>query len=131
MINFIKNSLRELEHVVWPTPKETRTYMIYTVSIIVVMTIFLMILGYAFRMGLDQAKYTINPESRNALQNLQMQQAESNEEALKAMYEAQGLTAPTTTESQPTVTVENVEATSTEGSVEVTTDTSASGSAAQ
>jgi preprotein translocase SecE subunit len=37
MIQFVKDSLRELKHVVWPTNEETRNYF---VIVIVVLTLF-------------------------------------------------------------------------------------------
>jgi preprotein translocase SecE subunit len=49
MLSFIKNSLAELEHVVWPTSTESKKYMIYTVSVIIVMATLLAILGYGIR----------------------------------------------------------------------------------
>jgi preprotein translocase SecE subunit len=52
MANFIKESLGELEHVVWPTPKETRKYMNFTVATIIVMTIVLSLVGYFFQQSL-------------------------------------------------------------------------------
>lgn len=44
MFKFIANAFREIGHVVWPTPKETRTYMNYTVVTIIVLTIFLSVI---------------------------------------------------------------------------------------
>jgi preprotein translocase SecE subunit len=46
MSNFIKDSLEELDHVVWPTNAESKKYMLYTVGTIIVMTIILAIVGY-------------------------------------------------------------------------------------
>jgi len=40
MANFIKDSLAELEHVVWPTHIETKQFFQAVVGIIVAMTIF-------------------------------------------------------------------------------------------
>ncbi len=63
MFTFIRDSFGELEHVVWPTPKETRKYMNYTVAVIVIMTIILSVVGYFFRESLLFARHTINPNS--------------------------------------------------------------------
>lgn len=52
MSNFIKNSLEELEHVVWPTNAESKKYMAYTVGVIVVMASILAVLGFFIREGL-------------------------------------------------------------------------------
>jgi preprotein translocase SecE subunit len=49
MLQFIKNARSELEHVVWPTPTETRKYMNYTVGVIIALAILLAILAYAIR----------------------------------------------------------------------------------
>jgi preprotein translocase SecE subunit len=40
MANFLKESLAELEHVVWPTHLETKKFFQVVVTIIVLMTIF-------------------------------------------------------------------------------------------
>ncbi len=52
MIKFIKHAFSELEHVVWPTPEESKKYMIYTVGVIIIMATLLAILGYGLRRGL-------------------------------------------------------------------------------
>ncbi len=52
MIQFIKDALTELEHIVWPTPTESKKYMIYTVGTIIVLGVFLAVVGYALRSGL-------------------------------------------------------------------------------
>ncbi len=48
MANFFTEAFQELEHIVWPTDKETRRYLTITVVIIVFMTTLLAILGYIF-----------------------------------------------------------------------------------
>lgn len=63
MFTFIKDAFRELNHVVWPTPKETRKYMNYTISVIIAMGIFLAILGWAFRDALLITRHAVNPSS--------------------------------------------------------------------
>lgn len=98
MFQFIKNAFKELEHVVWPTKKETRTYMFYTVSVIVVMTIFLSILGYVFRTGLKEAKYIVNPNAKNAIIEQQKNLEEEQNKALEDVYKEHGISTeqPTT-----------------------------------
>ena len=51
MVNFIKDSLAELEHVVWPTHIETKKFFQAVVSIIVAMTLFTYILTVIFSNG--------------------------------------------------------------------------------
>ena len=53
MFKFFSEAKQELEHVVWPTQKETQKYMSYTVGVIVVMAIILVVLGYVMREGLS------------------------------------------------------------------------------
>jgi preprotein translocase SecE subunit len=48
MANFIKDSLTELEHVVWPTHIETKNFFKAVVAIIVAMTIFTYLLTLLF-----------------------------------------------------------------------------------
>lgn len=96
-MDFFKKAFLELQHVVWPTRRETTTYMNYNIAIIVVMTIFLSLLGFLFREGLVQAKYIVNPDSRNAVNNLEAQQTAAQEENLQSMYEQFGLSGSTNT----------------------------------
>lgn len=56
MFTFIKEALTELEHVVWPTPNETKKYMMYTISVIIVVGIFLSILWSGFRFSLKEIR---------------------------------------------------------------------------
>ncbi len=52
MANFIKESLAELEHVVWPTHIETKKFFQAVVGIIAAMTVFTYILTLIFSNGL-------------------------------------------------------------------------------
>lgn len=63
MIEFIRDSFRELEHVVWPSKSDSRKYMYYTVGIIVFMTLYLSLLGYMFRSTFKEARHQINPNA--------------------------------------------------------------------
>ncbi len=56
MKNFIKESLEELEHVVWPTEQETRTYLNYNLFTIISLTILLVTMGFLIRNGLSSAR---------------------------------------------------------------------------
>jgi preprotein translocase SecE subunit len=59
MFKFIRDALSEFEHVVWPTPNETRKYMYYNVATIIVLTMFLMTLGYVIQESLTAARKSI------------------------------------------------------------------------
>ena len=61
MINFLKESIKEFEHVVWPTQKETKQYFMIVTWIIVWLTIFLFIVSSILSAGLFFAKDNINP----------------------------------------------------------------------
>lgn len=63
MFKFIRDALSEFEHVVWPTPTETRKYMYYNVATIVALTIFLMTLGYVIQESLTAARKSIPHDS--------------------------------------------------------------------
>ncbi len=53
MFKFLTEAKQELEHVVWPTQKETQKYMTYTVGVIVTMAILLAVMGYILRSTLS------------------------------------------------------------------------------
>jgi len=61
MINFFKESIKEFEHVVWPTQKETKQYFLIVTGVIVWLTIFLFIVSSLLSAGLFFAKDNINP----------------------------------------------------------------------
>lgn len=67
MFNFFKDAYNELSHVVWPTKKESRTYMYYTVGVITVMTIILALIGMAFKEVLTQGRHLVNPNASNII----------------------------------------------------------------
>lgn len=52
MANFFKESIAELEHVVWPTHIETKKFFRTVVTVIVAMTIFTYLLTLIFSNGL-------------------------------------------------------------------------------
>ncbi len=55
-MSFLKKSLEELDHVVWPTNVESKKYMIYTVGTIVVMATLLSAVGYVIQLGLKSIR---------------------------------------------------------------------------
>lgn len=59
MFKFFSESKQELEHVVWPTPAETKKYMMYTVGVIVVMAILLAFVGYGLQTSLAAMRTTL------------------------------------------------------------------------
>lgn len=61
MFKFLKESIKEFDHVVWPTNKETKKYFISVSSIIVVITLVLFAFGSFFGAVLFMAKEQINP----------------------------------------------------------------------
>lgn len=65
MFSFFSKATEELEHVVWPTPKETKKYMYYTIAVIIIMAVALQIVGFslqstlsALRQQFPQKEYT-------------------------------------------------------------------------
>ncbi len=64
MIKFIKESIKEFEHVVWPTPNETKKYFYIVVTMITVFTIFLFIAWNIFSKVLFLAKDNLNLSSK-------------------------------------------------------------------
>ncbi|MDD3145642.1 MAG: preprotein translocase subunit SecE [Candidatus Gracilibacteria bacterium] len=52
MLQFFKDSIRELKHVVWPTKEETTKYFIIVVTILVVFGIYLFLASTLFSEGL-------------------------------------------------------------------------------
>ncbi|NVP17634.1 preprotein translocase subunit SecE [Candidatus Gracilibacteria bacterium] len=48
MVQFLKDSIRELKHVVWPTRQETTKYFFIVVSVLVLFGIYLFIASTAF-----------------------------------------------------------------------------------
>jgi len=48
MITFIKDSFRELKHVVWPTKEETRNYFLIVLIVLIVFGLYLFIASTIF-----------------------------------------------------------------------------------
>lgn len=62
-MSFIKESIKEFDHIVWPTPEETKKYFMTVVSMITILTILLFIVGTALSVGLFAAKKQLAPMS--------------------------------------------------------------------
>ncbi|PID84139.1 preprotein translocase subunit SecE [Candidatus Gracilibacteria bacterium] len=69
MFTFFKEAIRELEHVVWPTPKETRKYMNYNIGVIIVVTLILSILGIIITTGLSELRNITYQGPKNTIIN--------------------------------------------------------------
>ena len=62
-MSFIKESMKEFDHIVWPTSTETRKYFVTVVSMITILTILLFAIGTIFSVGLFAAKKQLAPIS--------------------------------------------------------------------
>ena len=62
-MNFIKNALRELKHVVWPTREETKKYFVIVLSVLVAFGLFLFVFGSLFGNTLRWLKNIVNPSA--------------------------------------------------------------------
>ena len=60
-MNFIKNALRELKHVVWPTREETKKYFVVVLSVLIAFGLFLFVFGSLFGNTLRGLKNMVNP----------------------------------------------------------------------
>lgn len=60
-MSFIKESMKEFDHIVWPTSEETKKYFVTVVAMITVLTVFLFLVGTTFSMGLFAAKKQLVP----------------------------------------------------------------------
>jgi preprotein translocase SecE subunit len=60
MANFFKDSMAELEHVVWPTHLETKKFFQVVVTIIAAMTVFTYLLALLFSNGMIEARKLIH-----------------------------------------------------------------------
>lgn len=60
MIQFIKDSVRELKHVVWPTRQETTNYFFIVITVLVLFWIYLFIASTLFSEGLLYLKNMVS-----------------------------------------------------------------------
>ena len=71
MLRFVKDSIRELKHVVWPTRKETQKYFWLVLALIVIFWIYLFIFSQAFSELLFTLRDTFwSWQSQSQTQNL-------------------------------------------------------------
>ncbi len=52
-INYLKDTVAELKHVSWPTPKQATIYSVLVIAISIVVAIYIGIFDFLFSMGLD------------------------------------------------------------------------------
>lgn len=62
-MNFIKDSIRELKHVVWPTKEDSRRYFIAVLSVLILFGIYLFIFSTIFSKTLIYLKDFVNPSN--------------------------------------------------------------------
>jgi len=60
MIKYIKDSIRELKHVVWPTREETRNYFVTVTLVLILFGVYLFVASTVFTKGLFGLKDFIN-----------------------------------------------------------------------
>jgi preprotein translocase SecE subunit len=61
MIKFVKDSIRELKHVVWPTRSETNNYFLTVVIVLILFWLYLFIASTVFTKSLFGLKDLVNP----------------------------------------------------------------------
>ena len=70
-MNFIKNALRELKHVVWPTREETKKYFVVVLAVLIAFGLFLFVFGSLFGNTLRWLKSMVNPVD-SSTQNIEI-----------------------------------------------------------
>lgn len=60
MITFVKESIREIRHVVWPTKKERNKYLVIVLSVLILFGLYLFLASTIFSEGLFALKNLIN-----------------------------------------------------------------------
>ena len=63
MLSFIKDSIRELRHVVWPTRKETQKFFWFVLFLIIIFTIYLFLFSHLFSHILFSLEKVFSPSS--------------------------------------------------------------------
>lgn len=86
------------------------------------MTIFLSVIGFLFREGLVQAKYLVNPASRNAASAVQQSEDQAKNDALKSTLEQFGLSGTTLSGAENTFSGAKVEVTTNSGATTVSNE---------
>lgn len=67
MFKFISEALKEFDHVVWPTNKETKNYFVSVTSVIAILAIILFVVWTIFSSWLFLAKEQIHPVSTSEI----------------------------------------------------------------
>lgn len=70
MINFLKKSMREISHVVWPTPGETKKYLTIVLSVLILFWIYLFIFSSLFSNILFGLKDFLNPSDSKSISTI-------------------------------------------------------------
>jgi len=86
MISFIKAAIREIDHVVWPTEKDTRKYFSIVTSMIVIATIVLFAFGTLVSAGMfairsvtpHDVKPVVETQTEDILKNLPKTKAKAS-----------------------------------------------------
>jgi preprotein translocase SecE subunit len=86
MFKFIKESLAEFDHVVWPTPTETKKYMYYTIGTILVVGVLLAVADTVLRSGLQGVRNQF-PHDTPSLVSGEATVTEDQLEAMTRQYE--------------------------------------------
>jgi preprotein translocase SecE subunit len=60
MIQFVKDSLRELSHVVWPTKEETRNFFLIVLIVLIVFWLYLFVAGTFFSEAMLYIKWLVS-----------------------------------------------------------------------
>lgn len=68
-MKFIKDSIRELKHVVWPTKEDTWKYFITVVTVLVLFGIYLFVFANIFSEGLLGIKRLVNPTETTVIKS--------------------------------------------------------------
>ena len=64
---FIKDSIRELKHVVWPTREETRNYFLIVVATLILFGLYLFVVSTIFTEGLFGLKKLVNSSTESTI----------------------------------------------------------------
>jgi len=72
MIKYIKDSIRELKHVVWPTREETNNYFITVVLVLLIFGIYLFIASTFFTKSLFGLKDFVDSKKTTVTDNIKI-----------------------------------------------------------
>ena len=71
-MDFIKNALREIKHVVWPTREETKKYFVVVLSVLCAFGLYLFIVWNIFSQILFGLKEMVNPSAPVSIDDIQL-----------------------------------------------------------